>query len=152
MRRARPLPALVIPLRLTLSPVELSEGVRPRYPISSRGFEIGRDHRYCLADRLLQTLHAFAFLAHTIQKPFKCHTLLAMLELLRSEPLHMGRAPSRLARIKAPEPQHQRGNLLALALQILLRSLTGRGEVAHGLMPLVGYPDRSQFAGARQPG
>ena len=38
MRRARPLPALVIPPRLTLSPVELSEGVRPRYPISSRGF------------------------------------------------------------------------------------------------------------------
>jgi transposase len=30
MRRARPFPALVMPPRLTLSPVELSEGTRPR--------------------------------------------------------------------------------------------------------------------------
>jgi sirohydrochlorin ferrochelatase len=30
MRRARALPALVMPPRLTLSPVELSEGTRPR--------------------------------------------------------------------------------------------------------------------------
>ena len=32
------MPALVMPPRLTLSPVELSEGTRPRYPINSRGF------------------------------------------------------------------------------------------------------------------
>ena len=72
-------------------------------------------------------------------------------QLLRHQPLHVGRSPRRLARITAPQPQHQRRNLLALALEILLRRLTGTGEVAHGFVPLVGHPDCSQFAGARQP-
>ena len=59
-------------------------------------------------DRLLQTLHALTFLAHPLQKLFERHALLAMLELLRHEPSHMGRPPSLLARIEAPQPQQQR--------------------------------------------
>jgi hypothetical protein len=54
----------------------------------SRAIAVGDDR--WLADRLLQTLHTFALLAHALEKLFKCHTLLAMLGLLRSEPLHMG--------------------------------------------------------------
>ena len=128
MRRARPLPALVIPPRLTLSPVELSEGTRPRYPdqltrilkageitdlgqYRHGGNEIDPAHRlqgrddlgkrpfgYRLADRLLQALHALAFLADALKKLFENHTLLAILELLRHQPLHVGRSPRRLAR------------------------------------------------------
>jgi hypothetical protein len=37
MCRTRPLPALVIEPRLTVSPVDRSPGTRPRYPISWRG-------------------------------------------------------------------------------------------------------------------
>ena len=45
---------------------------------------------------------------------------------LRSEPLHMGGTPRLLPRIVAPEPQHQRGDLLALALQILFAAPRAR--------------------------
>ena len=41
---------------------------------------------------------------------------------------------------------------MALALQILLRCLTGAREIAHGLMPLVRHPDRGELAGPRQLG
>src|SRR5262245_45106159 len=56
----------------------------------------GRDnlafgHR--LADRLFQTLDAFVFLTHPVQKFFEYHALLTMLELLCHEPLH-GLAPT----------------------------------------------------------
>jgi hypothetical protein len=37
MRRARRLPVLVMGPRLTVSPVEASDGTKPRYAISSRG-------------------------------------------------------------------------------------------------------------------
>src|SRR5262245_39656896 len=75
-----------------------------------------------------------------------------MLELLCHEPLHVGWAPRRLPRINPPQPQHQRRDLLALALHILLRCLTGARQIAHGLMPLVRYPHRRELTGARQLG
>jgi len=64
----------------------------------------------------------------------------------------VGRSPRRLARITAPQPQHQRRDLLALALEILLRRQAGAREVAHGLMPLVGHPHSRELAGAQQLG
>src|SRR5262245_44416155 len=66
-----------------------------------------------------------AFLAYPYKKLFECDVLLAMLELLRHQPPHMGWPPRLLARINASQPQHQRRDLLAIALQILLRGLTG---------------------------
>jgi hypothetical protein len=50
---ARPLPALVIPPRLTFSPAEFSEGTRPKYPLARADFETGRDHR-AIGTRALQ--------------------------------------------------------------------------------------------------
>src|SRR5262249_5969362 len=115
-----------------------------------RGYEAEVGYR--LADRLLQTLHALAFLADALKKLFERHTLLAMLELLRHQPFHVRRPPCRLARIAAPQPEHQRGDLLAFALEVLLRSQTGAREIAHGFVPLVGHPDRSELARAQQLG
>jgi len=71
-----------------------------------------------------------------------------MLELLRHKPLQVGWPPRLLVRIDASQPQHQRRDLLALALQVLLRRLTGAREIAHGLMPLVRHPDRGELTGA----
>src|SRR5262245_54568785 len=74
----------------------------------------GRDHLgkrplvHRLADCLLQTLDALLLLAHTIEKLLECHPLLAMLELLRHEPLLVGWPPCLLPRINASQPQHQR--------------------------------------------
>jgi hypothetical protein len=75
-----------------------------------------------------------------------------MLELLRHQPIHVGWSPRRLARVTPPDPQHQRRDLLALALEVLLRRLTGAREVAHGLMPLVGHPHCGEFASPQQLG
>jgi len=52
-----------------------------------------------VTDRLLQTLDTLALLAHRPQKLFERDTLLAMLELLQHEPIHVGRPPRLLARI-----------------------------------------------------
>src|SRR5262245_18609660 len=109
------------------------------------------DHSGTASRIAFQALHALAFLADALKKLFENHTLLAILELLRHQPRHVGGPPRLLPRIVASEPQHQRGDLLALALEILLRRQTGTREVAHGFVPLVGHPNRSQFAGARQP-
>src|SRR5215467_11901120 len=65
---------------------------------------------------------------------------------------HVGWPPRRLARIMPPSPKHQRRDLLTLADEVLPRRLTGTREISHGLMPFVGYPDCSEFAGARQLG
>jgi hypothetical protein len=64
----------------------------------------------------------------------------------------VGRPPRRFAGIYPTEAQHHRDDLLALALEILLRRHTGAREIAHGLVPLVGYPDRSELARAQQLG
>src|SRR5262245_45106160 len=64
----------------------------------------------------------------------------------------MGWPPRRLRRINASQPQHQRRDLLALALQILLRCLTGAREIAHGLMTAVRHPHSRELTGARQLG
>src|SRR6266446_1326795 len=66
-------------------------------------------HRHCRneiypAHRLLQTLDTLALLAHRPQKLFERNTLLAMLELLQHEPIHVGQPPRLLARIMSPEP------------------------------------------------
>src|SRR5712675_2202620 len=95
-----------------------------------------------VTDRLLQTLDTLALLAYRPQKLFERNTLLAMLELLQHEPIHVGRPPRLLARIMSPEPKHERGDLLALAFEVFPRCLTGAREIAHRLMPLVGHPDR----------
>jgi hypothetical protein len=102
-----------------------------------------------VTDRLLQTLDTLALLAHRPQKLFEHNPLLAMLELLQHEPIHVGRAPRLLARIMSPEPKHERGDLLALAFEVFPRCLTGAREISHRLMPLVGHPDRGEFPGAR---
>src|SRR5215467_13221449 len=78
--------------------------------------------------------------------------LLAMPKLLRHQPIHVGWPPRLLSWIDASQPQHQRRGLLALALQVLLRRLTGAREIAHSLVPLVGHPDRSELAHAQQLG
>src|SRR6202162_4458751 len=74
-----------------------------------------------VTDRLLQTLDTLALLAHRPQKLFERNTLLAMLELLQHEPIHVGRPPRLLARIMSPEPKHERGDLLALAFEVFAR-------------------------------
>src|SRR5712671_5204056 len=102
-----------------------------------------------VTDRLLQTLDTLALLAHRPQKLFERNTLLAMLELLQHQPIHVGRPPRLLARIMSPEPKHERGDLLALAFEVFPRRLTGAREISHRLMPLVGHPDRGEFPGAR---
>src|SRR5260370_41556219 len=61
-----------------------------------------------VTDRLLQTLDTLALLAHRPQKLFERNTLLAMLELLQHEPIHVGRPPRLLARLMSPEPKHER--------------------------------------------
>src|SRR5262249_25940164 len=43
------------------------------------------------------------------------------------------------------EPKHERGDLLALALEVFLRCLTGAREISNSFMPLIGHPDRGQF-------
>src|ERR1700719_4765354 len=90
---------------------------------------------------MLQTLDTLALLAHRPQKLFECNTLLAMLELLQHEPIHVRWPPRLLARIMPPEPKHERGDLLALALEVFARCLTGAREITHRLMPLIGHPD-----------
>src|SRR5215469_6843058 len=75
-----------------------------------------------------------------------------MLKLLHHQPFHVGWPPRRLARIDASQPQHQRRDLLALALEILLHCLTGAREIAHGLMALVRHPHRGELARAQQLG
>src|SRR5262249_35142945 len=105
-----------------------------------------------LADRLLQTLNALTFLANPLKMLFECDALLAMLELLLHQPIHVGRPPRLLARIDASQPQHRRRDLLALALQVLLRCLTCWREIAHVLMPLVWHPDRGELADPQQLG
>src|SRR5262245_62353999 len=75
-----------------------------------------------------------------------------MLELLLHQPPHVGWPPRRLARIMPPSPKHQRRDLLTLAYEVLARRLTGTREISHRLMPFVGYPDCSEFAGTRQLG
>src|SRR6266436_5775086 len=102
-----------------------------------------------VTDRLLHTLDTLALLAHRPQKLFERNTLLAMLELLQHEPIHVGRPPHLLARIISPAPKHERGDLLALAFEVFARCLTGAREISHRLMPLVGHPDRGEFPGAR---
>ena len=54
-----------------------------------------------------------------------------MRELLQQEPIHVGPPPRLLARIMAPEPKHERGDLLALALEVFLRCLTGAREILY---------------------
>jgi hypothetical protein len=49
----------------------------------------------------------------------------------------------------SPEPKHERGDLLALADEVLPRCLTGARKIAHRLMPLVGHPDPGEFPGAQ---
>src|SRR5262249_48154660 len=90
-----------------------------------------------------------AFLPHRSQNLFGCNRRLALLELLLHEPIHVGASPRLLARIMSSEPKHERGDLLALALEVFLRCLTGAREILHSFMPLVGHPDRGQFPGAR---
>src|SRR5262245_29305449 len=126
--------------------IDAAHRLQGRDNLGKRPFE----HR--LADRLFQTLDAFAFLTHPVQKFFEYHALLTMLELLCHEPLHVGWPPRRLRRINASQPQHQRRDLLALALQILLRCLTGAREIAHGLMTAVRHPHSRELTGARQLG
>jgi hypothetical protein len=90
--------------------------IKPAHGLHGRD-ELGkRPLGYRVADRLVQTLYTFTLLAHPFEKLFKCPTLLAILELLRSQPLHKGGPPRLLARIVAPEPQQPRRELLALAL------------------------------------
>src|SRR5262245_2218382 len=108
------------------------------------------DHSGTASRIAFQALHALAFLADALKKLFENHTLLAILELLRHQPRHVGGPPRLLPRIVASEPQHQRGDLLALALEILLRRQTGAREVTHGLMPLVGHPHSRELVGAQQ--
>jgi len=60
----------------------------------------------------------------------------------------MWASPRLLARIMSSEPKHERGHLLALALEVFLRCLTGAREISHSFMPLIGHPDRGQFPGA----
>src|SRR6516225_4254576 len=67
-----------------------------------------------LPDRLLKTLDTLVFLAHPLKELFESNPVLTMLELLRPQPVHVGRPPRLLAHIAAPEPQHQRRDLLAL--------------------------------------
>src|SRR5215470_15669801 len=102
-----------------------------------------------VTDRLLQALDTLALLAYRPQKLFERNTLLAMLELLQHEPIHVSRPPRLLARIMSPQPKHERGDLLALAPEVLLRCLTGAREISHSFMPLIGHPDRGQVPGAQ---
>src|SRR5258706_2810890 len=104
-----------------------------------------------VTDRLLQTLDTLALLAHRPQKLFEHNTLLAMLELLQHEPIHVGRPPRLLARIMSPEPKHERGDLLALAFEVFPRGLTGAREISHRLMPLVGRSAAQEFAAVEAP-
>ena len=75
--------------------------------------------------------------------------MLTLLELLLHEPIHVGASPRLLARIMSSEPKHERGDLLALALEVFLRCLTGAREISHSFMPLIGHADRGQFPGAQ---
>src|SRR5215471_4381254 len=102
-----------------------------------------------LTDRLLQTLDTLALLAYRPHKLFEHNTLLAMRELLQQEPIHVRPPPRLLARIMAPEPKHERGDLLALALEVFARRFTGAREISHRFMPLVGHPHRGELPGAR---
>src|SRR6267378_5247120 len=105
-----------------------------------------------VTDRLLQTLDTLALLAYRPQKLFERNTLLAMLELLQHEPIHVGRPPRLLARIMSPEPKHERGDLLALAFEVFPRCLTGAREIAHpscrssGTQTAVSSPARNSLA------
>ena len=145
MRRACLLPALVMPPRLTVSPVERSEGTRPQIAhqlargLKARQITDFSEHRHCrneiysthglqsrdnlgkrplrhrLADCLLQKLDTLAVLAHRVQKLFERNPLLAMIELLQHQPVHVGRSPRFLARIISPQTKHKRRDLLAPA-------------------------------------
>src|SRR5262249_5213210 len=61
-----------------------------------------------VTDRLLQTFDTLALLPNRSQKLFECNTLLAMLDLLLHEPIHVGRPPRLLARISARLPRWTR--------------------------------------------
>ena len=123
-----------------------------------------RDCRYLLHDR--DTKYTQSFRANIVSveplvlptrspnlnayaELFECNTMLTLLELLLHEPIHVGASPRLLARIMSSEPKHERGDLLALALEVFLRCLTGAREISHSFMPLIGYPDRGQFLGAQ---
>ena len=75
-----------------------------------------------------------------------------MHDLLCTQPVAMRFPPRLLARIVQSEPQQQRRDLLALALQIIDRRLARPGQIAHRLVVLVGHPHRRQLAGPEQPG
>ena len=41
--------------------------------------------------------------------------------------------------LMSSEPKHERGDLLALALEVFLRCLTGAREISHSFMLLIGH-------------
>ena len=53
-------------------------------------------------------------------------------------------------RVDPAEAEHQRDDLLALALEVLVCSQTGAREIAHRLVPIVGNPNGGEFTGPQE--
>jgi len=73
-----------------------------------------------------------------------------MFEALLAQPADMSPRPGFAARKDPIVAEQKRGQLLALHSQVEHRPLAGSDQVTHGLVRLVGNPDRGQFAGAVQ--
>jgi hypothetical protein len=95
--------------------VDAAHGLQRRDNLNQRPF------RHRLAQRLLQPFHARLGFTHRPHQLLQGDTLLAVDELLGGKPIEMRPSPRLAARIVEPEPQQQRADLLAFALEIVHR-------------------------------
>src|SRR6516225_8557201 len=173
MRRARPLPALVMPPRLTVSPVDRSEGTIPRLrncdrsPVSassvtaaiksipraackavstSASDHSGTASRIACSRRATRSLSCLTA-SISSSNAIRCSRYSSFCRINQS----MWAGPHVfLPGVDPPETEHHRDDLLALAPEILMRSQAGAREIAHRLVPIVGNPNGGEFTGPQE--
>src|SRR5271166_232618 len=168
-----------MPNRLTLSPVEASEGTSPSHAINSRGVwkrprsptsakivvaatrsipriaisavTIGaRDQSGTASSIALSSRATRLGLLHRPHQLLEGDALLEVAEVLARQPFAMRAAPGLLAGIDASQTQKECARLLALDPEVGGGRRPRPHEIAHRLVPLVRRPDSGQFAGPQQ--